>query len=73
MTRAEAISELLSRPDEPCLRRGHYYTQDGVKETDELKRKLGRSYVAHRLHDHLDISCVESTWKQTKLRVVRTG
>lgn len=70
MTRQEAIVELLSRPDEPCLagKRNCSLTQPGDRDADVIKRELGRAYLLHRWHDHKDVSAVVAS---RRLKIVR--
>jgi len=73
MTREEALMELLSRPDEPCLAglRVHRQTLPGDQDPDIVKRNLGRAYLLQRWQEHKDISTVVGKRQQQSLRIVR--
>lgn len=71
MTRQEAIYELLSRPDESALagKRGSHITQPGDPDVDIVKQELGRAHLAHRWHEHRDVSAI--ILRRTGMKIVR--
>jgi hypothetical protein len=72
MTRPEALTLLLSQPDEPCLHRGYHYVyaRDPRRDPWEIKRALGIAYAEHcrQAWTNGDISCVISV---RRLRMVK--
>lgn len=75
MTRPEALTLLLSRPDELCLprRASVVLWPEPARDPDVLKRDLGVAYVERRRQEHQvggDISCVVSVARHGRIRMV---
>ena len=73
MTRPEALTLLLSQPDEPCMpRRTRHFTYARAPRRDPwvIKRDLGVAYAEHQRQawTNGDISCVVSV---RRMRLVK--
>ena len=51
LQRRQALLQLLSLPDAPELRRGHYLTVEGRADRHQLIHKLANTFIQHYLMD----------------------